>query len=81
MNHVEKVNTKIQVGEISNIRIMTGSLDVANLYGSISTLKARQIVREQVLKSSCSWDGVNCRWALIYLKLTMKPIKIVEQRL
>ena len=60
---------------------MIGSLDVEALYPSIDAKRAGQIVRERVTESQLRVDGVDWRWVLIYLSLTMTPHDKVDQRL
>ena len=72
---------QITKGEIDSSQMMIGSLDVTNLYGSISVKKATELVRQRALETKCSWEGVNLRWALIYLALTLKPWEKVNYKL
>ena len=60
--------------------MMVGSLDVENLYGSIDNKTAGEIVRKRFLKSSLEVEGIDYRWCMIYLKLTMSPHEIVDNK-
>merc|ERR1711954_121906 len=41
---------------------------------------ASQILKERIMKSKLKVDGVDWRWVLVYLGLTMTPIDKVENR-
>ena len=79
--NIEKLNQMIRNDEIDSQKLIVGSLDVSNLYGSISVKKATQLVRERALKTNCTWDGIDLHWALIYLALTLKPWEKVNYKL
>ena len=78
---VEEVIKRIQNGEIDDQKLVLGSLDVTNLYGSLRTNPTCELVRKRVLKSNCKFEGIDLRWALIYLALTLKPHQIVKYKL
>merc|ERR1711954_265873 len=79
--NVDNLNKMIGNGSIDSQNLVTGSLDVSNLYGSINVKKATQLVRERALKTKCKWKGIDLRWALIYLALTLKPWEKVNFKL
>ena len=78
---MEGINQKISTGTTDSKNMSVGSLDVSNLYGSINVKKACQLVRQRALETNCSWEGINTRWALIYLALTLKPWEKVNFKL
>ena len=59
---------------------MIGSLDVTALYPSIRRREAAKIIREEVASSELKFEGINYRQALIYCKLTMKTVDIVDAK-
>ena len=75
---VEELNARIRQGEIKSDDLMIGSLDVAALYPSIDTKQAAKICRDKVRESTLDIQGVDYRQAMIYLKLTIKPVDIVD---
>ena len=64
---VETINKEIREGRIESKDLVVGSLDVTALYASIDTRKAVKLTRDRAIMSSCTWEGVDIRWALIYL--------------
>ena len=68
---MEKLNDQIRAGEVDDQRIMICSLDVSALYPSIDTKLASKIVRDEIRESPMKFEGVDWRWALVYLALTM----------
>ena len=81
LSKVEDLNTQIREGSIEDTSLMIGSLDVEALYPSIDARKAGQIVRDRITESDLKVDGVDWRWVLIYLGLTMTPHDKVDQKL
>ena len=79
--NVEKFNTKIREGLIDGENLTIGSLDVENLYGSVNTKVACNVIREEVMNSPLNFEGIDWRWALVYCALTLTPIEIVDQKL
>ena len=79
--NIEGLNKMIRDGEIDSQNLIIGSLDVSNLYGSIDVKKATQLVRQRALETKCTWEGIDLRWALIYLALTLKPWEKVNFKL
>ena len=77
LNQVDQNNKRISQGIIEDDNLRVGSLDVTNLYGSVNTTTARDIVWEKVMKSDCKWEAVDFCWALIYMKLNLKPLEWV----
>ena len=61
--------------------MILGSLDVTALYASTDVKKATKYVRERALKTKCKWEGIDLRWSLIYLALTLKPWERVNWKL
>ena len=61
--------------------MVLGSLDVTNLYGSLRTNPTCELVKKRVLKSNCKFEGIDLRWALIYLAWMLKPHQIVKYKL
>ena len=57
---------------------MVGSLDVTSLYTSIDTKIAGRLCRDRVKNSEMRIQGIDYKWALIYLKLTMSPLEVVD---
>ena len=55
-----------------------GSLDVTSLYGGIDSKTAGIIARDKVVKSKMKFEGINYKWALIYLALTMTAHEKVD---
>ena len=47
LSKIERLNSQIRKGEIKSDRLMVGSLDVENLYGSIDAKTAGRIVRKK----------------------------------
>ena len=78
---MEKFNTKIREGLIDGENLTIGSLDVENLYGSVNTKVACNVIREKVMNSPLKFEGIDWRWALVYCALTLKPVEIVDQKL
>ena len=60
---------------------MIGSLDVENLYGSMDTNIAADIIRNRVVNSNVKFESIDWRWALIYLAHTLQPKDIVDMKL
>ena len=81
LSKITEFNNKIKSGQINSDRLMIGSLDVESLYGSIDAKIAAKIVKKRYLKSEIKTDGVDWRWCLIYLKLTMTPHEVVDSQL
>ena len=81
LHNVEQVNKKITDGEINSDELSIGSLDVENLYGSIDTKTACNVIREKIINSPLKFEKIDWRWAVIYLALTLKPVEIVDQKL
>ena len=50
------------------------------MYPSVDTKKAAKICRDRVIDSKMEIEGVDYRWATIYLKLTMTPVEIVDAK-
>ena len=50
-----------------------GSLDVEALYPSIDVDLAASIVKSKIMESPLKLEGVDWRWILIYIKLTLGP--------
>ena len=59
---------------------MVGSLDVKSLYTSINTKVAANKVKERILNSKAQYSGVDYKWGLKYLALTMTPGEKVDAR-
>ena len=78
---MEKFNTKIRKGLIDGENLIIGSLDVENLYGSVNTKVACNVIREKVMNSPLKFEGIDWRWASVYCTLTLKPVEIVDQKL
>ena len=51
LHAIEEVNSRIQKGQIDDTKLVLGSLDVTNLYGSLRTNQTCELVRQRVLKS------------------------------
>ena len=81
LNVVEQVNLDIDAGKIDSTDMIIGSLDVNALYASINMKQAVQLTREAALNSNCRWEGIDYRWALIYLALTLKPWERVKYKM
>ena len=60
---------------------MVGSLDIESLYPSIKTKDAARICKEKIQSSSVEFQGVDYKWALTYLTLTMSPREIVDAKI
>ena len=71
LSKVEDINEKINRGEVLPESMVVGSLDVEALYPSIKTMEAGRIARDCIQKSSLKLEGIDYRWALVYLALTM----------
>ena len=54
-------------------------MDVENLYGSVDTKTACQVIREKVIESPLEFNNIDWRWALVYCALTLRPVEIVDQ--
>ena len=78
---VEAVNKEIREVKIESKDLIIGSLDVTALYASIDTRKAVKLTRDRALISSCTWEGVDIHWALIYLAPTLKPWEKVKYKM
>ena len=78
---VEKLNDQIRAGEVDDQRIMICSLDVSALYPSIDTKLASKIVRDEIRESPMKFEGVDWRWALVYLALTMINMQKVDTKI
>ena len=65
------MNKKILCEEISCENMMVGSHDVESLYPSMKTKKAGELARDRITESSMKFEGVDYRWAVIYLTLTI----------
>ena len=81
ISRIEDLNGKIRAGEVDSGHMMTGSLDVEALYPSIDVKKAGEICRDKVLESELNLEGIDYRWALVYLALTQTPTEKVDLRL
>ena len=78
LSKIEDLNSKIREGSIDSTNMMVGSLDVESLYGSIDTKVAAKIVKIRYMMSEMKIEGVDWRWVLIYLKLTMTPHEVID---
>ena len=78
LSKLEEPNAKICQGQIKSDNMMVGSLDVTVKYPSIDTKHAGRIIRDSVKDSKLSMEGVSDEKNLIYLKLVMKPVDIVD---
>merc|ERR1711954_35623 len=67
-------------GQVDGDQLVLGSLDVEALYPSIDIKLAGQIIRERIRNSKLRIDGIDWRWILEYLRLTMSPLDIVENK-
>ena len=70
IHQVDVLNSKIRSQKLNPKDLMVGSLDVTALYPSIDTDQAADICRDKVLESDMVFDGIDYRWALVYLALT-----------
>ena len=61
--------------------MVIGSLEVQSLYPSVDTKKAAKICRDRVIASEIKMEGIDYRWATIYLRLTMSPHEIVDSKM
>ena len=50
------------------------------LYPFIDIKLAGQIIRDRIINSELKFDGIDWRWVLVYLKLTMSPLDKVENK-
>ena len=80
MSAVEDLNQQIREGLVDDQRIMIASLDVSALYPSIDTKLAAELVREEITGSGIKFDGIDWRWGLIYLALTMTNAEKVDAK-
>ena len=78
ISSVDKFNTQIRQGEVDGDRVMIGSLDVEALYPSIDVNLAAKMTGNLVRESAIKFEGIDWRWALIYLVLTMSNIEKVD---
>ena len=78
LSRIEELNAKIRKKEINSERMMVGSLDVEALYPSIDVRQAGEICRDRILNSELKQEGIDYRWALIYLALTATPVERVD---
>ena len=81
MSKVELFNERIRRGELEGEELVLGSLDVEALYPSIDTMLAGKIVKERIMASELRLEGIDWRWLLIYLSLTMTPADKVDNKL
>ena len=81
ISRIEDLNKEIREGEIDSSKLMVGSLDVEALYPSIRVKEATEIIRKKMENTDVKVDGVDYRWALIYLKLTCTKAEIVDNNL
>ena len=75
---IDQLNKDISTGKIKPKKLTVGSLDVTSLYGSIDSKTAGIIARDKVVKSKMKFEGINYKWALIYLALTMTAHEKVD---
>ena len=73
LSKIEGLNKRIQEGEISPRNLIVGSLDVESLYPSVDTREAARICRDRVLNSPLSIEGIDYKWAGIYLATSITP--------
>ena len=72
------MNEKIRSGTIDPTDLMFGSLDVENLYCSISAKTAGRVITDRYLTTSMKTEGIDYRLCLNYQEFTMFPHKIVD---
>merc|ERR1711954_361651 len=61
--------------------IFIGSLDAAALYPSLKTRKCAKLVGEYIRKNKLQFEGVNMKWATLYIALNSEPWKINSWRM
>ena len=80
ISKVDDLNKRILDCDIDSDKIMVGSLDVKALYSSIDTKKASRICKERITKSPLTVEGIDYKWAGIYLAITMTPLEKAEAK-
>merc|ERR1711954_234440 len=80
LSRIEDLNQQIREGKVNGDQLMVGSLDVEALYPSIDVNRAAEIVKERVMESELRLEGIDWRWMLIYMTLTMTPHEKVDNR-
>ena len=80
LSKVDKLNSKIEKGEIKPRNLTIGSLDVKSLYTSINTKVAGIKAKERILKAKAKFEGIDYKWALKYLALTMTPSEKIDAK-
>ena len=78
LSSIDKLNQKIASGQLEPANLMIGSLDVKALYTSIDQKVAGIKVKERILSSKAKYLGVDYKWALKYLALSMTPSEKVD---
>ena len=64
-------------GEVNTENVIVGSMDIEALYPSLDTKRAGEVVRDRILAFQLKFDGIDWRWALVYLALTMSNVEKV----
>ena len=80
LSAVDSLNDQIRKGEVDDERIMIGSLDVEALFPSTDTKIAAKLTRDKVRDANITYDGIDWRWAVVYLALTMTAIEKVDAK-
>ena len=80
LSRVEDLKKKVRRREVDQDQLVLSSLYVEALNPSIDTKLAAKIIKERVKKSDLVFNGIDWRWVVIYLALTMTPLAKADNK-
>ena len=73
---MDKVTERIGQLKLSQEEIMVASLDVVSLYPSLDIPFVAKLVAHYIIKSGLNFQGIDWKWAAIYLALSLPEEEI-----
>ena len=79
LSYVDSLADEVEKGDDIPEGLCIGSLDVVSLYPSLDIPKCAKICREQILKSDPNFDGIDLKWATMYVAMTNTQLQINQK--
>ena len=78
---VDKVALQILNQNLNQEDLFVGSLDAEALYPSLNIDKTAKLIGELIGEAGLKWEGVDFRWASIYVAMEMDEYEVIRRNL